>query len=64
MKLTTLRERIAKAEETIEKKSNTIVKKTAQIEKKTAKLAKLGYPEITTDKYFEIGVASILIEEA
>lgn len=54
MKITTLRERIAKAEETIEKKSNTIVKKTAQIEKKTAKLAKLGYPEITKDKYFEI----------
>ena len=54
MKLITLRERIAKAEETIEKKSNTIVKKTAQIEKKTVKLAKLGYPEITKDIYFEI----------
>lgn len=54
MKLTTLNERIAKAEETIAKKENTIVKKTAQIEKKKAQLSKLGYPEITLEKYCEI----------
>jgi len=54
MKITTLNERIAKAEETIAKKENTIVKKTAQIEKKKAQLSKLGYPEITMEKYREI----------
>lgn len=42
MKITTLKERIEKANEKIEKKQNTIVKKTAQIEKKYKALEKLG----------------------
>lgn len=42
MKITTLKERIQKANEKIEKKQNTIIKKTAQIEKKYKALEKLG----------------------
>lgn len=42
MKITTLKERIEKANTKIEKKQNTIVKKTAQIEKKYKALEKLG----------------------
>lgn len=42
MKITTLKERIEKANLKIEKKQNTIVKKTAQIEKKYKVLEKLG----------------------
>lgn len=42
MKITTLKERIEKANEKIEKKQNTIIKKTAQIEKKYKALEKLG----------------------
>lgn len=42
MKITTLKERIEKANQKIEKKQNTIVKKNAQIEKKYQALRKLG----------------------
>lgn len=42
MKITTLNDRIAKAQETIAKKENTIIKKTALIEKKAGKLTKMG----------------------
>lgn len=42
MKITTLKERIEKANQKIEKKQNTIVKKTAQIEKKYKALEKVG----------------------
>ena len=42
MKITTLKERIEKANQKIEKKQNTIIKKTAQIEKKYKALEKLG----------------------
>lgn len=42
MKITTLNDRIEKAEAMIAKKENTIAKKTASIEKKTAKIVALG----------------------
>mgnify|MGYP002521383299 CR=1 FL=1 len=42
MKITTLKERIEKANEKVAKKENTIVKKTAQIEKKYKALEKIG----------------------
>ena len=50
MKLTTLTERIEKAEATIAKKTATIEKKVASIAKKTAKLEDLGYKY---ENYFE-----------
>ena len=53
MKITTLRERIEKANEKIAKKTNTIAKKGAQIEKKNAELAKLGYPGFTREEYYQ-----------
>lgn len=43
MKITTLNDRIEKAQATIEKKENTISKKMAQIEKKLTALEKAGY---------------------
>lgn len=53
MKLTTLNERIAKAEETIAKKENTIVKKAALIEKKKAKLVNLGVNDPDTANAYD-----------
>lgn len=52
MKLTTLKERIAKAEEKVAKKEATIAKKTARIEKLTAELVKkFGINPETFDRY-------------
>lgn len=52
MKLTTLKERIAKAEEKVAKKENTIAKKTARIEKLSAGLTKkFGIDPETFDRY-------------
>lgn len=49
MKITTLNDRIAKAQETIAKKENTITKKMALIEKKKAQLTKKGINPETAD---------------
>lgn len=43
MTITTLKERIAKANEKLQKKQNTISKKNTQIEKKIEKISKLGF---------------------
>ena len=56
MKITTLKERIEKAQAKVERKQNTIIKKTAQIEKKQAYLAdKYNIDPETFDKYNRSG---------
>lgn len=51
MKITTLQDRIERAEATIEKKNNTITKKLGTIQKKAEKLSKMG---INTDDLDEL----------
>lgn len=58
MKITTLKERIAKAQEKVERKQNTITKKTAQIAKKSDRLAEqYGIDPETFDKYNRQGLS-------